>query len=74
VIPARDELLHLVECLTDAECEQALELLLPLRGSRCPYCGVSDLDQLVWDEDGEYVSCDDCGFCWDPNRILVHRP
>lgn len=30
MISARDELLHLVECLSNAECEEALQLLLPL--------------------------------------------
>jgi hypothetical protein len=31
MISARDELRHLIECLSDEECERALELLEPLR-------------------------------------------
>jgi Zn ribbon nucleic-acid-binding protein len=50
------------------------ELLSPLRGPRCPSCGANDLDQLAWDEDGEYVTCAACGFSWNPNRPFVHRP
>jgi hypothetical protein len=74
MISARDELFHLVECLTDAECERALDLLLPLRGPSCPSCGEDDLDRLIWDEEGENVTCEACGFSWNPNHILVHRP
>jgi hypothetical protein len=73
MISARDELLHLVDCLSNAECERALQLLEPLREPRCPWCGASDLDQLVWDESGENVCCQECGFCWEPDH-LVHRP
>ena len=70
MISARDELLHLVSTLSDAECERALELLAPLcpyRGPACPSCGEDDLDRLVWGED-EHVTCHTCGFTWDPNR------
>jgi hypothetical protein len=69
MISARDELLHLIDCLSDAECERALELLAPLRnpGPRCPSCDEDDLDQLVWQDDEQYVTCHSCGFCWNPN-------
>ena len=69
MITARDELLHLIEHLTPAECERALGLLAPLLnpGPRCPDCGEDDLDRLVWDEDGEDVECQRCGFCWAPD-------
>ena len=73
MISARDELRHLIECLTDDECEQALDLLTT-HWNRCPWCGEYDLDQLVWDQDGENASCEACGFCWAPDRTLVHRP
>jgi hypothetical protein len=29
--------------------------------------GEDDLDRLVWVAD-EHVTCDSCGFSWDPNR------
>jgi hypothetical protein len=67
MISARDELLHLVDCFTDDECERALTLLGPLRRPMCPSCGEDDLDRLVWRED-EHVTCETCGFTWDPNR------
>jgi len=70
MISARDELLHLVDCLSDKECERALELLAPLRsagGPTCPSCGENDMDLLEWSED-EHVTCHTCGFTWDPNR------
>lgn len=67
MISARDELRHLVDCLSDAECERALTLLAPLRGPACPDCGEADIDRLVWSED-EHVTCANCGFTWDPNQ------
>jgi hypothetical protein len=70
MISARDELLHLVSTLSDAECERALKLLAPLcpyRGPACPSSGEDDLDLLVWGED-EHVTCHTCDFIWDPNR------
>ncbi len=27
----------------------------------CPRCGQNDIDQLVWDDDGETVTCQTCG-------------
>src|SRR5262249_2649498 len=71
MIPARDELHHLVSCLSDEECEAALDRPRRPRG---PACDLKDVDQLVFDEDGENVACQSCGFAWDPSRVMVHRP
>jgi Zn ribbon nucleic-acid-binding protein len=68
---ARQELHALVRRLTDAESERALDLLTRWwAGPRCPSCAEDGLDQLVWqnDEQGEYVTCHSCGFCWNPNH------
>jgi predicted RNA-binding Zn-ribbon protein involved in translation (DUF1610 family) len=33
----------------------------------CPNCGERRIDRLWWDETGEeYVTCDTCGFKYDP--------
>lgn len=71
MISARDELLYLLDCLSDAECERALDLLAPLSGRpHCPGCGQTDLDLLEWQDEveGELVCCQTCGFVWDPNH------
>jgi ribosomal protein S27E len=33
---------------------------------RCPECGENRVDYLVWDEDGEYVTCATCGTVYVP--------
>lgn len=74
MISARDELRHLVECLDDAECGRALDLLAPLTRPHCPLCYEDNLDQLEWQQDEEHVTCQTCGTVWNPNRPPVHNP
>ena len=71
---ARDELLHLVNCLDNAECKRALELLAPLTRPHCPLCWEEDLDRLEWQEDDEHVTCFTCGTVWRPNCPPVNNP
>ncbi len=40
--------------------------LLP-EASACARCGERRADWLVWDEDGETVTCATCGRQWNPN-------
>jgi Zn ribbon nucleic-acid-binding protein len=64
----RRELLTYIRSLTSRECEEALDVLQRhLEGPRCPSCDCRDMDRLMWSED-EHVTCDACGFTWDPNR------
>ena len=30
-------------------------------GCECPACGESEMDSLIWDADGENVTCQTCG-------------
>lgn len=32
----------------------------------CPTCGERDMDSLVWNDDGETVTCASCGETYDP--------
>ena len=74
MLPTRDELHHLIDCLSDAECERALTLLSVFQTPYCPSCEETDIDNFVWQDDEETVICRKCGFTWQPERELVHRP
>lgn len=36
--------------------------------SACPQCGERMMDNLVWNEDGERVSCATCGMVYKPGK------
>lgn len=35
-------------------------------GYGCPSCGEREMDSLVWDEDGETITCSSCGVGYEP--------
>ena len=35
-------------------------------GCECPKCGEVEMDRLVWDADGETVTCQTCGCQYEP--------
>lgn len=35
-------------------------------GSERPQCGENRIDHLVWDEEGVEVTCDTCGYVYQP--------
>lgn len=73
MLPIRDELRHLIDCLSDAECRVALAKLRFFQTPHCPACEETDIDQLEWQDDDETVCCATCGFTWQPNgKDLVH--
>ena len=39
-------------------------------GDECPECGESAVDNLVWDDDGELVTCQFCGYTYTPALLL----
>jgi len=39
-------------------------------GDECPECGESAVDNLVWDDDGELVTCQFCGYTYTPAPLL----
>ncbi len=43
------------------ECKDLVEQALG-----CPRCGERRVDWLVWDDDGEQVTCQTCGQVYDP--------
>lgn len=36
-------------------------------GFECPRCTEDDIDRLVWDKDGETVTCSNCGKVYKPS-------
>ena len=35
----------------------------------CPRCGEDDIDQLIWDDDRETVTCQRCGTNYTVHRV-----
>ncbi len=44
------------------ECQELVEEVFG-----CPRCGERRVDWLVWDDDGEQVTCSTCGQVYDPS-------
>ena len=38
-------------------------------GQECPNCGEERMDWLVWDDDGELVTCETCGHSYVPPMV-----
>jgi uncharacterized OB-fold protein len=36
----------------------------------CPSCGETDADWLVWDDEGETVTCENCGRVYVPGKAF----
>ncbi len=76
MIPTKDLLRHLIDCLTDEEAEQLLDAAdnLSLLGNAdlatkscwCPSCGERRFDYLEWTPD-DCIVCVTCGTIYDPN-------
>ena len=72
MISTREELHHLIDCLSASECERALARLELFRQPHCPSCEETDLANLAWHEDETHVTRESCGFTWEPNRELIY--
>lgn len=45
----------------EAEAEARRIMGNPMPAGVCPRCGEDDIDQLLWDDDGESIDCQRCG-------------
>jgi len=76
MLPTKDHLRHLIDCLTDQEAEQLLDAAdqlgllgnadLATKTCSCPFCGERRFDVLEWTPD-DCIVCGTCGTTYDPN-------
>lgn len=58
---------YILEVETDDDTDEAV----CYRGAECPTCGENRIDYLAWDDDGEVITCTNCGTKYVPGEARV---